>query len=91
MDHMRGLVSYSPKGIDVTPVGVGESKFGSKAAAILEQTLTNIFRARTTFRSSNLPDPGVLPVRVRWGDNLVVIAQSEAPRGVNPRATSKHE
>jgi len=82
MDHERGLVSFSPDGIDVTPCSVGESKFGSKGAELLEQSVRNTGRASETFRAANLPDPSVLPVRIRWGKSVVMIAQTEAARAV---------
>jgi hypothetical protein len=78
MDHERALVSFSPTSIEVTPVGVGESKFGSKAAELFRQLIANVGRSKETLRAANLPDPSALPVNVRWGKRLAVIAQTES-------------
>jgi hypothetical protein len=84
MDHYRALVSFAKDGsaIDLTPVGIGESKFGSKAAEMFEQMVRNVGRASETLRAADLPNPSVLPVRVRSGKTIVVIGQTEAQRGV---------
>jgi hypothetical protein len=82
MDHARALVSFSKDGIDIVPVGIGESKFGSKAAEVFEQLVRNVGRAADTLRAANLPDLSTVPIRVRWGKGLVVIAQTEARGGI---------
>ena len=49
---------------------------------MFEQMVRNVGRASETLRAADLPNPSVLPVRVRSGKTIVVIGQTEAQRGV---------
>lgn len=74
-DHLRVIVTVSPKGIDLWPVGIGESKFKSGVYDLVPQILKTFQRLRPGLRAANIPEN--LPVNVRWGSKLAVIIQSE--------------
>jgi hypothetical protein len=83
-DHLRVFIADTPNGLEIWPIGVGESKLVDDPQRVIRQILETLPRIAAGLRAGNLD--ASRPVRVRWGRRVVatVMSAAEFPKETAP-------